>query len=288
MTDKTHGPLERETCSRCGGSGRYSWCQRFGSVCFGCAGKGVVLTKRGHAAMAYLTELLSVPAGSLRVGDSYRATSITMGCEPFSYWAKVTEVTVDGDRVHLISTSRYGGLDEVRLASEKVRKAETTEEKKVALEKAVAFQGTLAASGKPIRLKKDGTPYAARKPRAPKVKAVEPTVETKPTKPGKVITAKYGGVCRDCGATFEAGTTILWSRDHGTTCVECPKAEAAEPVAPVEQDPEARVEAMERDADEREYQAGIADTERYHENRDLLGSDIADAIEIEREMREGA
>lgn len=30
----------RETCSRCGGSGRYSWCQMYGDKCFKCAGKG--------------------------------------------------------------------------------------------------------------------------------------------------------------------------------------------------------------------------------------------------------
>jgi rRNA maturation protein Nop10 len=30
----------RETCSRCGGSGRYSWCQMYGDTCFKCGGKG--------------------------------------------------------------------------------------------------------------------------------------------------------------------------------------------------------------------------------------------------------
>lgn len=30
----------RETCSRCGGSGRYSWCQMYGDKCFKCGGKG--------------------------------------------------------------------------------------------------------------------------------------------------------------------------------------------------------------------------------------------------------
>lgn len=29
-------------CKRCGGSGRYNWCQRWADMCFGCEGKGVV------------------------------------------------------------------------------------------------------------------------------------------------------------------------------------------------------------------------------------------------------
>jgi len=30
----------RETCSRCGGGGRYSWCAMYGDTCFKCGGKG--------------------------------------------------------------------------------------------------------------------------------------------------------------------------------------------------------------------------------------------------------
>ena len=32
-----------ETCGRCGGTGRYSYCQMYGDMCFGCSGKCVVL-----------------------------------------------------------------------------------------------------------------------------------------------------------------------------------------------------------------------------------------------------
>lgn len=34
-----------EVCSRCGGCGRYSWCQQYGDRCFECAGSGKVLPK---------------------------------------------------------------------------------------------------------------------------------------------------------------------------------------------------------------------------------------------------
>lgn len=34
-----------QTCGRCGGGGHYSYCQMYGTTCFGCSGKGVVAVK---------------------------------------------------------------------------------------------------------------------------------------------------------------------------------------------------------------------------------------------------
>jgi hypothetical protein len=39
-----------EPCSRCGGSGHYSYCQRFGTTCFKCGGKGIQRTRAAKAA----------------------------------------------------------------------------------------------------------------------------------------------------------------------------------------------------------------------------------------------
>lgn len=64
--------LERETCSRCGGSGQYSYCQRYGSTCFRCGGKGQTYTKRGTAALVYLKNLRSKPYGEVALGDKIR------------------------------------------------------------------------------------------------------------------------------------------------------------------------------------------------------------------------
>ena len=49
---------ETVTCSRCGGTGHYSYCAMYGSTCFKCAGKKKVLTKRGAEALRYLREEL--------------------------------------------------------------------------------------------------------------------------------------------------------------------------------------------------------------------------------------
>ena len=45
--------FETETCSRCGGSGNYSYCQTHGTTCFKCGGSGITYTTRGAAARAW-------------------------------------------------------------------------------------------------------------------------------------------------------------------------------------------------------------------------------------------
>lgn len=49
--------FETETCSRCAGSGSFSYCQMYGSTCFKCHGKTKVYTKKGLAAIAYFHSL---------------------------------------------------------------------------------------------------------------------------------------------------------------------------------------------------------------------------------------
>lgn len=51
---------ETTTCTRCGGTGEFSYCQRFGTMCFKCKGKGKVLTKRGEAAALFAKSILEL------------------------------------------------------------------------------------------------------------------------------------------------------------------------------------------------------------------------------------
>lgn len=67
--------LEHVTCSRCGGSGHYSYTQRLGTLCAKCLGAGTVYTKRGRAARDYLDALRSKPARELQVGDPCKMSS---------------------------------------------------------------------------------------------------------------------------------------------------------------------------------------------------------------------
>lgn len=61
--------FESETCSRCGGSGNYSYCQSYGTRCFKCHGDCVTLTKRGYAAQKWFNARRMKPASEVKVGE---------------------------------------------------------------------------------------------------------------------------------------------------------------------------------------------------------------------------
>lgn len=61
--------FETEKCSRCQGTGKFSYCEIYGDTCFKCRGKKLVRTKRGQAAFNYLVELLSIEAIDLKIGQ---------------------------------------------------------------------------------------------------------------------------------------------------------------------------------------------------------------------------
>jgi len=65
--------FEKQTCARCGGSGRHSYNQLHGDVCYGCGGSGEQLTKRARRLHSdYLDrklKALAKPAGEVHPGD---------------------------------------------------------------------------------------------------------------------------------------------------------------------------------------------------------------------------
>ena len=83
---------ETETCGRCLGSGRYSWCARFADTCFGCGGQGRRLSKRGRTARSTLHALKVETYGTT-------ATDLTVGEEALilKRWRRLTDVENHGD-----------------------------------------------------------------------------------------------------------------------------------------------------------------------------------------------
>lgn len=73
---KTTITYETETCSRCAGSGHYSRCQMYGTICFKCAGRKIAQSRAGakahKAVQAFIAEHFSVKVAELQVGDYIR------------------------------------------------------------------------------------------------------------------------------------------------------------------------------------------------------------------------
>lgn len=135
--------FEAETCGRCGGSGHYSYNQMDGSRCYGCGGHGVRLTKRGAEAQRVYHESLKVPAETIVPGQLVHNGGIP-GMIP-SGFHRVTDVTVDGDRVR-INADGYGlGA----FVGSPVRVGWSADEKAAKQAAALAYQDTLTKQGKP-------------------------------------------------------------------------------------------------------------------------------------------
>jgi ribosomal protein L37E len=92
--------FESETCSRCGGTGRYSFNGQH-SICYKCGGAKVTLTKAGREARAkwIMANVDEIPVADLRVGDIIRTGKVTEaelmnGGGGRDVLAKVTEIEV--------------------------------------------------------------------------------------------------------------------------------------------------------------------------------------------------
>ena len=64
---------ETTECSRCGGTGQYSYCTMYGSTCFKCAGKKYQLTRKGAYArkvmQTWKTQNIAKHASELQPGE---------------------------------------------------------------------------------------------------------------------------------------------------------------------------------------------------------------------------
>lgn len=85
--------FETQVCSRCHGSGKYSFCEMYRDTCFKCSGLGVCLTKRGSEAQRFFRESCLIPISQLKVGDVIRVEGITHGGKSYVYEAPVVEIS---------------------------------------------------------------------------------------------------------------------------------------------------------------------------------------------------
>lgn len=163
--------LERETCSRCGGSGHYSYCQMYGSTCFKCHGKKETLTKRGAAAMKVLTASLRKRAFDFEIGEKLLVEGFSCGSMVVpNRWITIEEIyfvsTRDADRagkswtngvrryhtqLHIVGVDRYGKRHSTtgHPVETTYRRAVSAEEKVALMKAAKEYEATLTKAGKP-------------------------------------------------------------------------------------------------------------------------------------------
>ncbi|NLP65551.1 hypothetical protein [Paraburkholderia sacchari] len=146
--------LETMTCSRCGGSGHFSYNQIHGTRCYGCNGTGKKYTKRGAAAAKFLSDLRSIPAEQFKVGDLILYQGIS-----HSKFVRITSVEVsrakdqgcysgDGE-YQQVKIQCEGGYGAYYRPGNLVRKGCGAEMKSEQLRQALAFQATLTKNGTP-------------------------------------------------------------------------------------------------------------------------------------------
>lgn len=143
MTDFTKNPTayklryERTECSRCGGSGRYSWNAVDGDRCWGCRGSGQQLTKQARKALEAIRDLreqlCSTEAANLKVGDTFRlGRNSTSRRWMTVYGIDECNVTIDGEKqvrpVFMISKPGQGNRSFSTAPNTKVELAPTDEQ----------------------------------------------------------------------------------------------------------------------------------------------------------------
>lgn len=146
--------FERQDCTRCGGSGRYSFNLMDGDRCFGCAGRGITLTKRGAAAQRWLKEKRQVEVSTLKVGDRIKSGGLVFTIQKITQETHCSKSMVNGvwvdnpPALHLHGkTTGYvvGPTSKVEL------QPRTNDELIAQLTEALEYEATLGVSGKPLK-----------------------------------------------------------------------------------------------------------------------------------------
>lgn len=165
--------FERVTCGRCGGTGRYSYCQtmkgKYGPhTCFKCVGAGEHLTKRGSVASQLLARALSVKASELEPGMKIAnpfgkgfVSVLEAKQENENDWSSRAHTDaggyIYGFRV-VVDLGREGQGSSNGPSDRLIRVAHSAEAKRPKLEMAIEYQECLTKTG---RVRKDSVERVA-------------------------------------------------------------------------------------------------------------------------------
>lgn len=142
--------FEIQTCTRCGGCGRYSYNQMDGDRCYGCGGTGKQYTNRAKAARAKREELQTRPVADVKAGEFVWYDPYPMGGK--AGWTRILAIRSDdlnADRMTFDTKRCHIGVytaGTVRSVRDEAHRLET-------LAAALAYQATLTKTGKPGKTK---------------------------------------------------------------------------------------------------------------------------------------
>jgi len=146
MTAKS--TFESCTCSRCGGSGKFSFNQMDGDRCYGCCGTGWVLTKRGKAASMFYKNSLEKSVSDLVVGDQVMDYIGVSGPKVWCTVSDITPDTLNAGRVILTLTRKGREVCSTSVFATSVMSSIKSEAERVQkLNAALAYQETLTKTG---------------------------------------------------------------------------------------------------------------------------------------------
>lgn len=151
------GKFEKVCCSRCGGSGSYSYCTMYGSVCFKCGGQKQLFTKRGRKAFDLYLFHLQKPIIDVKVGDVVKLPRTKNFCE---VKAIEDDKLNEGHRAVVVNGLSHGFIvanaEENRESEyQRVRVAHTKETKTKLWNLAIAYQECLTKQGAPYKKRAD-------------------------------------------------------------------------------------------------------------------------------------
>ena len=164
MTPTPNTQFESKECSRCGGSGHFSFNLMHGTMCYGCHGTGVQYTKRGLAAKEYFRNLMMVPVEELQVGQAiqmfihdkfFKPITLLELDEEYNLFKKgLSGYSVGHEKDMLYYVQVQGGSGRSVYPGTKFRIYQTDEEKKIKFQEALRYQETLGVNGKPKKTSK--------------------------------------------------------------------------------------------------------------------------------------
>lgn len=164
MTNTPNTQFESKTCSRCGGSGHFSFNLMHGTMCYGCQGTGLQYTKRGLAAKEYFRNLMMVPVEELKIGQAiqlfttdkyFKPITLIEFDEEYNLFTKgLSGYFVGHEKDMLYCVEVQGGGRKAVYPGTLFRIYQTNEEKTAKFQEALRYQDTLGVNGKPKKISK--------------------------------------------------------------------------------------------------------------------------------------